>query len=334
MLHKKSNDPIAEYEERLKRYFKARFCLAVSSGTAALIVALKAVGIQNGDEIITSPVGPLCTAYPIIYSGGKLVFSDIQIDNLGLEQNSLLSKISEKTKAIVEVPMWGYPINGDKSQALAASHSIPLIFDLAHCVGTEFNGRHLSDYCDIACFSSQKNKVFSTGEGGFILTNNKDYYLKALLFSRMGNLNGVDFGINFKLSPILAEIGILALKNLQSNLNLRTANACKLTSLITNPLIREVKIADGGKPSYQRLLLRSSADHNNSFAEYLGSHGIQTDTQKYNIMPLFEYDILKKYYSACPNAERFLSSMVAIAVHDLKSEELKHVAAIINSYTN
>ncbi|WP_276505066.1 DegT/DnrJ/EryC1/StrS family aminotransferase [Terrimonas pollutisoli] len=325
---------LGSYENYLKNYFGVKYCLAVSSGTASLIVALKALDAGSKDEIIAPPTAPLCTAYPVLSTGATLRFCDIRPYNLGLDLIMLSSLINKRTKAIIEVPMWGYPTPVDELKDFARKKNIPLIFDLAHCVGTEFNNKPLSDYCDIACFSTQKNKIFSTGEGGFLLTANEEYYQKALLYSRMGELNGINFGLNYKLSNLQAKAGIEELKILDENLERRKRNSRFIVDAITHDNIKEVNYPSLDKPSYQRLVLHTK-DGNKNLAAYMVSKGIPSDIEKYNIKPLYEYPILNNLKTHCPNAEELLSIMTTLSVHiDYTEKDLNHIIETINNFPN
>lgn len=324
---------IRVYEEQLKTYFNSKYCLAVSSGTAAVILAIRSIKLNGGDEIIMPPTAPLCSAYPVLFCQNTPVFADIQKNNLGLDIQSVSEKYTKKTKAIMEVPMWGYPIKADKIREYAKSKSLSLIFDLAHCTGTTFFNKPLSYYCDVACFSTQKNKIFSTGEGGFILTDNKDIYERALNYARMGNLDGVNFGINFKLSPVLAKLGSLSFSKINENLKDRLQTRNFILNRINNSYVKEMEIVENGTPSYQRLILISTANKNESFSSYMHRNGIQTDMSKYNIKPLYNYDILKKFRADCGNAEEFIRTAITIEVHrDYNESELTRIVQVINSY--
>lgn len=324
-----SKESIKKYESALKEYFNAKYCLAVSSGTAAITVALHACSIGSGDKIALSPVAPLCTAFPIIYSGAEIKFFDIQTESLALDYNLIENNVAD---AIIEVPMWGYPIDAIKSREFATKREIPLIFDLAHCAGTTFNDKPISNYCDIACFSTQKNKMFSTGEGGFLLTDNEELYNRAKLFSTMGELDGVNFGVNFKLSPFLAEIGIANLKQLNNSIQRRITNRSFIISNINNNNIVEHANTINGQPSYQRLLFRTK-NFKPGLSEWLDKHELQTDKSKYNIRALYLYPVLKEYKADCPNAESFISSFATVNVHEEMTEsQLNKIVYAINSF--
>jgi perosamine synthetase len=328
----RENYIIREYERKLKTYFGAAYCLAVSSGTAALIAAMKVLEIKSPEEVITSPAAPLCTAYPILASGATLVFSDIRHDNFSLDPAGLAEKVTERTKAIVDVPMWGYPTPAEEMQKWAGERGIPLVFDLAHCTGTMRNGKSLSAYCDIACYSTQKNKIFSTGEGGFLLTDHEAYYEQALLYTRMGNLNGHDFGLNYKLSHLQAEAGISGIDKVECNLSLRRNNSRKITEGISHRNIALLPVLPGSLPSYQRLVLYTK-DGRKGLAQYMEDKGIPSDIGKYAIKPLYDYPILEEYRAFCPNTERILSSMTTVAVHiGYTEEEMAYIIDTINSF--
>lgn len=327
-----NKNAIALYEQKLKNYFNAKYCVAVSSGTAAVIVALKAIEISTKSDVIIPPTAPLCTAFPVLSTGSRLIFADIQEDNLGFDIDSLSKIISSRTGAIIEVPMWGYPTKVDNLQNFAKANKIPLIFDLAQCSGSKFHGKSLSEYCNIACFSTQKNKMFSTGEGGFILTDDEEYYKKSLIYSRIGELNGKDFGLNFKLSPILAEIGINAFHHLDDSLLLRKNNRDKIITGLTHTNIVELEIPQHSCPNYHRLILRTK-NGNTKLASHLAAYGIPTDMEKYNIKPLYNYDILTSYKVYCPNAEKFLETAITIEVHqEYSKSDIQFIIDVLNKF--
>lgn len=163
------------YETELAEYFGSAFALAVSSGTAALQVLLYAYGIGPGDEVILPPTAPVMTVLPIIASGACPVFVDIAATTFGLDLRGLELARSARTRLIVTVPMWGYPTNVEEVQSLASDWAIPVIEDASHAHGTvEGNGRLAGRTSHASFFSTQERKMVSTGEGGFILTDDVD----------------------------------------------------------------------------------------------------------------------------------------------------------------
>lgn len=323
---------VKEYEKKLGDYFNAKFCLATSSGTSAIILALRSLNIEPGDIILVAPTCPLCTIYPILLSGASIVFCDTQKDNFSIDLEDAASIISKKVKAIVDVPMWGYPTPAYKLRTFAKQFRIPLVFDLAHCHGTRYKNKNLSEFCDIACFSTHQRKVISTGEGGFILTNSVRYYNIALSFSRFGHLKGKEIGLNYKLSSLQAAIGINRLKNLNNNLEIRKENSDYIINNIKNKEVEHFKIVDKGEPNYYTLLLRVH-DEAHKFIRYMEKNRIPSDIVRFKCKVLYQYPALKSFYRECPNAERLLNSVTTIPVHPgLTKYDLDYILRKINGF--
>ncbi len=325
-------DYVDLFEKELCSVLETTNVLSVSSGTASIITALYSLGVKEGDEIITSPLSPLCTAYPVLHSGGIPVFADLENDSFGLSISSVKERLTPKTKVILEVPMWGYPINAERMRTFAKDNGLYLVFDLAHCLGTKFGGSPLSKYCDIACFSTQKNKIISTGEGGFLATDDKSIFNRAQKFTKMGHLNGIDFGINFKMSAIQADQGLKNLKALGDNLKRRYMNSQRIKSLLDNDHINPFKEMKDSEPSFQRLIVQSY-DSSNKLAAYMDKKGIPSDIIQYDAKPLYDFPILKKYKAHCPIAEKLIESITTIPVHyQYSDEDLKYIANMLNQY--
>lgn len=326
--------PVTEqYEESLCIWFNARYALAVSSGSAAVMVALAAVGVKPGDEVIVSPASPLCTAYPIMSMGATPVFCDTQPDCLSLDLDMLESLITERTAAIVDVPMWGYPTPAASLSRKAKARGLPLILDLAHCHGTTYQEKHLWEYSDIACFSTHESKIMSTGEGGFVLTNSPELADRAGRFRQMDFLEGKNIGINLKLSSLQAALGLARLDKLSEEISIRKRNADFLKSAIGCDDIAELPVVEGACPNYYTLLLRSKSGKASDFIDHLYAHGIPSDMREYPCRPLYEFPILKYLTNPCPNATRFLLSVSTFPTHPEMDEfDLEYLAAALSNY--
>src|SRR3989344_3532776 len=300
---------IGEYEKKLVSFFGSKYAVAISSGTAAIQTALFILGISNGDEIIVPSTCPSMSVFPIIFAGAKPVFCDTEVDNLGLKIQEIEKSITSKTKAIMEVPMWGYPTNVEKLRDFAKSKNIPLILDLAQAHGTKLNNKYLSSYGDISCFSTHDRKIIATGEGGFILTNNEEYYKKAISFIQFGNMNGIDFGLNYKLGAMQAGLGISRID-----------------------FVEELKIVDGGSPNYYSLILKLNFNNNLEKIKLLEDCGIPSDISRYNYRVLYEYPAFERFKRICPNSEKLAKSITSIPVHPaLTKQELDYMIENINN---
>ncbi|WP_206957582.1 DegT/DnrJ/EryC1/StrS family aminotransferase [Trinickia acidisoli] len=328
-----TSDVVTAYERSLAEWFDAKEAVAVSSGGAALNVALYAVGIEAGNDVLLTPSCPLCTIYPIIAAGANPIFVDTRTHGFGADPESVKRALTPRTKAIIDIPMWGYPTEVDELYALTQSLGIKLILDLAHSHGTTLHGRPLSHFGDISCFSTHERKPLATGEGGFILTGDAALAQRSRDYSRFGNLNGKDFGLNYKLAALPAAIGHSRLASLSEQIAKRRENARYLLSKLDSAKVREKRIIDGGEPNYYFLNLELEFADNRAFIDYLDEAGIPSDIKRYGCKALYEFPVLAKYRRACPNAENLLASMTTIPVHpDITAAELDYMAAHINAY--
>jgi len=328
-----TSDIVLEYEDCLKKFFDSRHAIAVSSGTSAIQTALFSVGVRSGDEVIVSPTCPMMTVFPIMHMGAKPVFCDTCVDNFGLDINDLEKKINSKIKAVIEVPMWGYPTDVIKLKEFLKSKETPLILDLAQAHGTKVKNQYLSSFGDISCFSTHDRKILATGEGGYILTNNNQYENEARSFIQFGNMDGKSFGLNFKLGALQASIGIGRIGYIQNQLDIRKKNAKSIIARIKNKKVKEFIIIDGGKPNYYALLLQLDFEDNLKFIDSLSQSGIPSDILRYNYKVLYEYPALEHLQKTCKNAENLARKITTIPVHPgLNSSELDYIVDQINTF--
>ncbi|WP_163779993.1 DegT/DnrJ/EryC1/StrS family aminotransferase [Myxococcus vastator] len=329
-----TSDTVSAYEARLAAVFRSKHALAVSSGGAALSVSLFAAGVQPGDEVILTPTSPLCTVYPILAAQAVPVFCDTQADNFGADLGSLEQLITPRTRAIIDIPMWGYPTPAEELQRLAKTRGIPLIFDLAHSHGTTFAGQPLSAYADLSCFSTHERKILSTGEGGFILSDDEAILGRCRSYTRFGNLNGQDFGLNYKLGALQAALGTARLESMSVQLELRSENARKIAAQIRHPAVREFRILPNSSPSYYFMLIESDLADTQRFIDHLDAHGIPSDIKRYGCRNLYEFPLLSAYRRDCPNASALLKRITTLPVHPgISDTDIAHMAEAINAYT-
>ena len=167
---------VRELEERLEAYTGARYCITVSSGTEALLIALMALGVKAGDEVITTPFTFVATAEVIVLLGAKPVFVDIEPDTCNIDARLLEAAITPNTKAIMPVSLYGQPADMDEINAIARRHGdIPVIEDAAQSFGAEYKGRKSCNLSTIGCTSFFPSKPLGCyGDGGAIFTNDED----------------------------------------------------------------------------------------------------------------------------------------------------------------
>ena len=213
---------VAAFEKALAEYCGTKFAVAVPNGTAALHLAYKAVGLSEGDELITSPNTFVATTNMALVCGAKPVFADIRRDTRNIDEAKIEALITKKTKAIVPVHFAGHPCEMDAIRHIAKKHDLLVIEDACHAIGAEYNGRRIGSLSDLSVFSFHPVKPITTGEGGAILTNNEEYYKKTLVLRTHGIMKDpkktesigkwfyemVDMGFNHRITDIQCALGI------------------------------------------------------------------------------------------------------------------------------
>lgn len=324
---------VLRYEEELSSFFNSKYSVALSSGTAAIQTALYSLGVRRGDKVIVSSACPSMSVVSIIALGATIVFCDTQKDNFGLDIKDLKKVISPKVKAVIDVPMWGYPTDVITLKRFLKKYKIPLILDLAQAHGSRLNNKYLSNYSDISCFSTHDRKILPTGEGGFCLTDKVGLYKKMKAYIKYGNMNGVDFGLNFKICSLQAGLGINRIKFINDQIATRTKNAKYILNRIRNNNIEELKIIKSGNPNYYALLLYIKNGNARDFIDYLDKNGIPSDIKRYDFKVLYEYPLFKKYSRKCVNSENLIKKVTTIPVHPgLSKKELDHIIKTINKF--
>lgn len=177
---------VVSLEELLKQTVGTEYAVAVSNGTAALHLAALTAGIQEGDEVITTPMTFAASANCVRYCGGTVVFADIDPHTYNIDPKEIERRISSRTKAIIAVDYTGQSIAHDQIDDICKRHNLLLIEDAAHAIGTKFDGRAIGSIADLTCFSFHPVKTVTAGEGGAITTNNPAYYRKLLLLRSHG----------------------------------------------------------------------------------------------------------------------------------------------------
>ncbi|RLF84343.1 aminotransferase DegT, partial [Thermococci archaeon] len=240
-----SGKEVKEFEKEFAQYLGAKHAVAVVNGTAALDVALKALKIGSDDEVITTPFTFIASANSILFQGAKPVFADIDPKTYNLDPNEVLEKITDKTKAIVVVHLYGQPADMKAFKEIAEDHKLYLIEDCAQAHGAEFEGQKVGTFGDIAAFSFYPTKNMTTGEGGMVVTNDGELAKKVDLIRNHGQAEKylhVELGYNLRMTNIAAAIGRAQLKKLDGWNKKRIENA-KLLS-------EGIKKIDGLTPPY------------------------------------------------------------------------------------
>ena len=220
-----------QFEKEFAEFIGARHALAVNSCTAALHLALEAIGIGPGDEVITTPMTFTATAAVIEHLGARPVFADVDPRTLNIDAAAIERRISDRTKAILPVHFAGQACDMDAILGLARRHGIPVVEDAAHAIPTLYNGRLVGTLSDITCFSFYATKNLTTGEGGMVVTDREDFADRMKLMHLHGmsrdawkryTQNGswsyeiLAPGFKYNLTDIAAAIGIHQLRKVHA----------------------------------------------------------------------------------------------------------------------
>jgi dTDP-4-amino-4,6-dideoxygalactose transaminase len=212
----------AELERRMAEYLEAEHVLALASGTAALHLAVVALGVGPGDEVITTPITWPATANVIVHSGATPVFVDVREADLNIDPSLVAQAVTERTKAILPVDLAGQPADLDPLLELG----IPIVEDAAHAAESRYRGRKIGAVADVTCFSLYATKNIAAGEGGLISTNRADVAqaVRDLRLMRRGDGSRYDIavpGYKANLSDVLAAIALCQLDKVESHAEIR-----------------------------------------------------------------------------------------------------------------
>ncbi len=269
---------IERFEELLAERVGAPFAAAVSSGTAGLHMLCHIAGVEPGDEVITSPVAFVATANCFIFEGGVPVFADVDPQTLNLDPGAVEAAITERTKGIVVVDMFGYPCELDELRAIAERHGLWLIDDSCEALGAEYKGAPIGSHGVSGAFGFYPNKQITTGEGGIVTTHSEEERDLLVSLRNQGRsydsrwFHHVRLGFNYRITDIQAALGIGQLEKLDRLLELRSAAASRYTELLAGVDGVEAPLAD-------------DADHKRSWFVYVVkvAQGVDRDAVVQNL---------------------------------------------------
>lgn len=332
-------------EEELARVNNTAHAIVFNSGTAALHTALYALGITRGDEVITTPFSFVATANSILMCGAKPVFVDIAEDTYLLDINLIEEKITEKTKAIMSVDLYGQPCDYDALKEIAKRHNLFLIADACQAIGATYNNAPIGSIADVTCFSLYATKNVMMGEGGALTTNNSELAKIARRFKHHGQdvdtpYTYFQLGYNYRPTDITAAIGLQQIKNLDEWTKKRQENATKLTRGLRDikGLITPIT-APNRTHVFHQYTIRLTEQFPLSRDElqmYLLEEEIKTTVYYPSILPLHKHlrDFVHYKKGDLPIAEKVTKQVLSLPVHPLLGDaDLKQITQAIRSVT-
>ena len=217
---------IKQFEEKFASYIGMKYGIAVNNGTNALILALRVLDLPVESEVIIPTFTIISCALACIYNNFKPVLVDCEVDTWNMNVSQIEKKITNKTKAIMVVHIYGHPVEMNPVIKIAKKYNLYIIEDAAEAIGAEYKGRQCGSFGDVSCFSFYANKTITTGEGGMVLTDNDKLAEK---LKRLRNLGFVpqrrfyheELGYNFRMTNIQAAIGLAQLERIEEHINIK-----------------------------------------------------------------------------------------------------------------
>ena len=330
------------FENNLSKFVNRKYACAVSNGTAALEIAVKSLGLSKNDEVIMPSFTIISNAIAIIKNFAKPVLIDSDLVTWNIDVHKIEKKITKKTKAIMLPHIYGFPCDMDKILKICKKYNLYLIEDAAEMLGQKYKKRQCGSFGDISTFSFYANKHITTGEGGMVLTNNKNLYkkikdLKNLNFGKINRFNHTDISWNYRLTNMQAALGVSQLKRINQIIKKKRFigdyyynNFKSNENILIQP--KELPYAKNIYWVYGIVLKKNSLKYKIEIQKKLLEHGI--DTRPF-FWPMHKQDIFKKLNffkkEKYPVSEYLSNNGFYIPSGiDLTKKELKYISDTIN----
>lgn len=328
----RKNFHIREFEVMAREYFGCNHALAVSSGTAAIKIALKALDIRPGDEVITQACNFIATVEAILDCGAIPIIANVD-QSLNMDPTDCESLITEKTKALIPVHMLGVPADMDSIMAIAKKHDLKVIEDSCEAVGAKYRGTYLGCIGHAGAYSYDFGKVITCGEGGMVLTNDGNVDKYAREYHDHGHENNPDFprgkdtkthyGFNYRMTEVQGAVGKVQLGRLNYII---TENKKRYKAFEENipSTIKTRKIPIGSDPIYDTFLFfTESKDEKKKFVRILNDEGFGTknfpDAMEWHCTAFWDHALDKKQIEHSQKTKDLLNKAIAIPIWLRKS---------------
>ena len=315
---------VEEFEQKFANWVGAEYGIAVNSGTAALHTAMLACGIGKDDEVITTPFTFIASGNSILYSKAKPVFVDIDLKTYTINPDLIEDKITENTKAILPVHLYGQSANMDKISEIAEKYGLMVIEDAAQAHGATCGGKKVGSMGDMSCFSFYPTKNMTTSEGGIITTDDEELAESAKIFRAHGasiRYHHDTIGYNYRMTDISAAIGLAQLNKIDEFNEKRIKNAAYLNEGLSQvDGVTTPYCAYDSKHVYHQYTIRVEKSRD-EWIRIINENGVGCGIH-YPIT-LYNQPIYKKlgFDGKCPNAELAAQSVISLPVHPSLTQE-------------
>jgi len=334
------------FEEKFKKYTNSKYAVTVSSCTAGLHLSCIAAGFKHGDEIIVPAMTHTATAHAVEYTGAKAVFCDIDLVSGNLTIECLKKKISKKTKGVILVHMNGGPCDFDKIKGFCDKKKIKIIEDCAHALGTKYKNKHVGNFGLSGSFSFYPTKQITTGEGGMIITNNKNFFenikkLKAFGIDKdigerkkPGEYDVKMLGFNYRMTDFQSCLGLNQLQSYKKSLGKRQEIAKRYyQNFYNNKKIGQLKFSKDNSYFIYPIFI----NNRDKLVKFLNKIHIGFSIHYPKIIPLMTY-YKKKYRnkkSDYLNAINYANTNISLPVYpSLKNKEVDYISKKILRFIN
>ncbi len=325
----------AAFENDFAAYLRVSHCVACANGTDAIEIALKAIGVEPGDEVLLPANTFIATAEAVSNIGAKPVFVDIEPVFFNIDPAKIEEKITPRTKAIIAVHLYGLPAEMDEIMAIARKHGLKVLEDSAQAHGATYKGQKIGSFGDAATFSFYPSKNLGAfGDAGAIVTNSKEFADRARLIANHGqaakNRHTIE-GRNSRMDGIQAAVLSVKLPHLESWLEARRANAN-----IYDELLRDTDLTLPVEPEYSRHtyhLYVVQVPDRDAVQTKLGEAGIETGTHYPIALPFMEaYAHLGHKPSDYPVAHSQMGRILSLPMYaELTAEQIEYVCDVFKS---
>ncbi len=325
---------VKKFERQFAEYIGTKHAIATSSGTTAIHIALLGAGIGNGAEVITTPFTFYASTTPILFCGAKPVFVDIDPRTFNIDPAKIEAAITDKTKALLIVDLYGQPVDRAPLMELCEQHDLILIEDSCQAHGAEYKGTKVGNFGLAGCFSFYPTKNMTTGEGGMIVTNDDGLNEQSRLLRNHGQKDRYEYtmvGYNFRMTDIEAAIGVEQLKKLDKNNAIRIKNAAYFSEKLADNVEVPYVIPDVKHVYHQYTLKTRSRD---TLQAHLRDQNIGSII--YYPQPLHQFETLKDYHrSDLKNSEEIAKQVLSLPVHPkLTHDDLERITNSVKTFKN
>jgi len=326
---------VTDFEKAFAKYIGVNYGTGVCNGTVAIHLALVALGIKEGDEVIVPSFTYVASANPIKMVGATPVFVDSLMDSWQMDPEDVKRKITDKTKAIIAVHLYGHPCDMEAIMAIANDHNLIVVEDCAEAIGSEIHGKKIGSFGHVACFSFFGNKTITCGEGGMVMTNDEKLYDLLCHYKAQGVSKTREYwhdvlGYNYRMTNIQAAIGLAQLEKVEE----KVAKKIKLGEwyqkyLAETPLVFHTPLPGVVHTYWMCSVLTRNAEERIALRDYLKENGVETRPTFPTIHEMPMYNVQAEFPIGKNLSERGINLP---SYPDLQEEDIIAICVVIKEF--